>query len=121
GPGVHVGIVDEEGNELGAGQEGQIGLDIARSPLYWFGGYYKAREWPGKRIIGGYYLTGDAASRDADNFFYFSGRTDDIISSAGYRIGPFEVESALMQHPALAEAAVPPHPPPPPPPTPPPL
>src|SRR5262249_34882758 len=105
-PGFHAVIVDEEGHELGPGEEGQIGLDIARSPLYWFGGYYKAPERPGKRIIGGYYLTGDAASRDADNFFYFSGRTDDIISTAGYRIGPFEVESALMQHPAVAEAAV---------------
>jgi acetyl-CoA synthetase len=105
-PGFHAVIVDDEGHELGPGQEGQIGLDIARSPLYWFRGYYKAREWSDKRIIGGrYYLSGDAASRDADSFFYFTGRTDDIISSGGYRIGPFEVESALMQHPAVAEAA----------------
>jgi acetyl-CoA synthetase len=105
--GFHAVIVDDEGHELGPGQEGQVGLDIAQSPLYWFGGYYKAREWSDKRIIGGrYYLTGDAASRDADNFFYFTGRTDDIISSGGYRIGPFEVENALMQHPAVAEVAV---------------
>ena len=102
-PGFHAVIVDDEGNELGPGEEGQIGLDIAQSPLYWFRGYYKAREWSDQRIIGGYYLTGDAASRDADNYFYFSGRTDDIISTAGCRIGPFEVESALMQHPAVAE------------------
>jgi acetyl-CoA synthetase len=105
-PGFRAVIVDDEGNELGPGQEGQIGLDIAQSPLYWFRGYYKARERSDQRIIGGYYLTGDAASRDADNYFYFSGRTDDIIANAGYRIGPFEVESALMQHPAVAEAAV---------------
>jgi acyl-coenzyme A synthetase/AMP-(fatty) acid ligase len=105
--GFHAVIVDDEGHELGPGEEGQVGLDIAQSPLYWFRGYYKAREWSDKRIIGGrYYLTGDAASRDADNFFYFTGRTDDIISSGGYRIGPFEVENALMQHAAVAEVAV---------------
>lgn len=105
-PGFRAVIVDEEGNERGPGEEGQIGLDIAQSPLYWFRGYYRAREWSDKRIVGGrYYLTGDAASRDANDFFYFTGRADDIISSAGYRIGPFEVESALMQHPAVAESA----------------
>jgi acetyl-CoA synthetase len=105
--GFHAVIVDDEGHELGPGEEGQVGLDIAQSPLYWFRGYYKAREWSDKRIIGGrYYLSGDAASRDADNFFYCTGRTDDIISSGGYRIGPFEVENALMQHPAVAEVAV---------------
>jgi acetyl-CoA synthetase len=105
-PGFRAVIVDDEGHELGPGEEGQIGLDIAQSPLCWFRGYYQAGESSHQRIIGGrYYLCGDAASRDADNFFYFTGRTDDIISSAGYRIGPFEVESALMQHPAVAEAA----------------
>jgi acetyl-CoA synthetase len=84
----------------------QIALDIARSPLYWFRGYYRAREWSDRRIVGGrYYLSGDAARRDADGYFYFAGRADDLISSGGYRIGPFEVESALMQHPAVAEAA----------------
>ncbi|MGI8858394.1 MAG: AMP-binding protein [Thermomicrobiales bacterium] len=106
-PGFRAVIVDDDGNERGPGEEGQIGLDIPQSPIYWFRGYYEAREWSDKRIVGGgrYYLSGDAASRDADNFFYFSGRADDIISSAGYRIGTFEVESALMQHPAVAEAA----------------
>jgi acetyl-CoA synthetase len=105
-PGFRAVIVDDEGTERGPGEEGQIGLDIPRSPLYWFRGYYNAREWSDKRIVAGrYYLSGDAASRDADDFFYFTGRADDIISSAGYRIGPFEVESALMQHPAVAEAA----------------
>jgi acetyl-CoA synthetase len=105
-PGFRAVIVDDAGHELGPGEEGQIGLDIAQSPLSWFRGYYQAPESADQRIIGGrYYLCGDAASRDADNFFYFTGRTDDIISSAGYRIGPFEVESALMQHPAVAEAA----------------
>jgi acetyl-CoA synthetase len=106
-PGFRAVIVDDAGNERGPGEEGQIALDISQSPIYWFRGYYKAREWSDQRIVDGgrYYLSGDAASRDADNFFYFSGRADDIISSAGYRIGPFEVESALMQHPAVAEAA----------------
>jgi acetyl-CoA synthetase len=105
-PGFRAAIVDGAGHELGPGAEGQIALDIARSPLSWFRGYYRAPEWSDERIVGGrYYLSGDAGSRDADGYVHFTGRADDIISSAGYRIGPFEVESALMGHPAVAEAA----------------
>jgi len=107
-PGYRVVIVDEAGNELGPGQEGQIAVDTQHSPLMWFRRYYQAPEWTEQRFTGGgrYYLTADAASCDADGYFFFSGRADDVITSSGYRIGPFEVESALMQHPAVAEAAV---------------
>jgi acetyl-CoA synthetase len=106
-PGFRMVIVDEAGNELGPRQEGQVAVDVPHSPLYWFRGYYQAPEWTAQRFSGGgrYYLTGDAASYDADGYFYFSSRADDVITSAGYRIGPFEVESALMQHQAVAEAA----------------
>jgi acetyl-CoA synthetase len=59
-----------------------------------------------KCFAGGWYLTGDLAMRDADGYFWFVGRADDVIKSAGHLIGPFEVESALLEHPAIAEAAV---------------
>ncbi len=107
-PGFHAVIVDENGHELAAGKEGQIAIEIEKSPLFWFPGYYNEPEWTAARFTadGRFYLTGDAASMDEDGYIWFSGRDDDVISSAGYRIGPFEVESALMGHPAVAEAAV---------------
>jgi acetyl-CoA synthetase len=106
-PGYATVVVDDCYREVAAGQEGQIAIDTARSPLYWFRGYYNDPARTAERFgAGRYYLTGDTASQDADGYFYFSGRADDIINSAGYRIGPFEVESALLTHPAVAEAAV---------------
>lgn len=107
-PGYRAVILDEDGNEMPPGEEGQVALDIENSPLFWFRGYYEDMERTKERFANNakYYLTGDNGSRDADNFFYFSGRSDDIIISSGYRIGPFEVESALMKHKAVAEAAV---------------
>ncbi|AQQ54102.1 AMP-binding protein [Planococcus lenghuensis] len=107
-PGFQVAIVDESGTELPPGEEGQLAIDTDNSPFFWFRGYYRDEERTRERFVAGsrYYLTGDAASRDEEDFIYFSGRSDDIISSAGYRIGPFEVESALMGHEAVAEAAV---------------
>jgi acetyl-CoA synthetase len=106
-PGFRPVVVDAEGRELGPGQEGQLAIDWRASPLYWFRGYYKDPERTAERFTadGRYYLTGDAASVDADGYVFFSGRSDDLITSAGYRIGPFEVESALIGHPAVAEAA----------------
>ncbi|PLT32098.1 AMP-binding protein [Bacillus sp. V5-8f] len=107
-PGFRVVVVNEEGTELPPGVEGQLVIDTESSPLFWFRGYYHDKERTEERFVTGsrYYMTGDAGSRDEDNFLYFSGRSDDIISSSGYRIGPFEVESALMGHDAVAEAAV---------------
>lgn len=102
-PGLRAVIVDADSREVEAGRDGQIAIDTTESPLYWFWGYYKDAERFG---AGRYYLTRDAASRDADGYFFFSGCADDIIKSSGYRIGPFEVESALVGHPAVAEAAV---------------
>jgi len=107
-PGYRVVILDDNGLELGPGQEGQVALDILRSPLFYFSGYYKDPKRTAERFVvdGRYYLTGDAGSRDEDGYFFFSGRADDVIKSAGYRIGPFEVESALVSHDAVVEAAV---------------
>ena len=71
-----------------------------------FRGYLHDPERYGRCFAGGWYLTGDLARRDADGWFWFVGRADDVIKSAGHLIGPFEVESALMEHPAVAEAGV---------------
>ncbi|MBA3474129.1 MAG: AMP-binding protein [Rubrobacter sp.] len=107
-PGFKAVLVDENANELGPGEEGQVAIDTKNSPLSWFGGYYRDPERTSERFSEDerYYFTGDSATQDEDGFYFFSGRGDDIILSAGYRIGPFEVESALTSHPAVAEAAV---------------
>ena len=89
------------------GATGELAIDVSKSVLYWFRGYWHAPEWTARRLMedGKLYLTGDAASVDADGYVFFSSRADDVISSAGYRIGPFEIESCLMTHSAVAEAA----------------
>ena len=107
-PGYRAVILDENGAEQPPGVEGELAIDIRNSPLFWFKHYYKDELKTEERFIKQkrYYLTGDAASCDDDNIFYFSGRSDDIITSSGYKIGPFEVESALMGHEAVAETTV---------------
>lgn len=103
-PGHEIAIVDEEGNELPAGVEGEIALK-GRPPSL-FQGYWKNPELTAATRRGEWYVTGDRAYKDEDGYFWFVGRADDVIISAGYRIGPFEVESALVEHPAVVEAAV---------------
>jgi acetyl-CoA synthetase len=100
--------VDDDGNELEPGKEGMFAVDVQNSPLFWFRGYWNDEGKTREKFVGnGRYCTaGDTVSRDEDDYFYFSGRSDDIILCAGYRIGPFEVESALIRHPDVAEAAV---------------
>ena len=102
-PGYRIVVLDEAGHELGPNQPGILAVDIARSPLLWFQGYLN-QDTPA--ISGGYYRTGDTVEREPDGSFSFVGRSDDIITSAGYRIGPFDVESALIEHPAVVETAV---------------
>ena len=75
-------------------------------PLGLFSEYWLTPEEMAAQFRGDWYLTGDRATRDADGYFWFIGRKDDVIKSSGYRIGPFEVESALLEHPAVLEAAV---------------
>ncbi|HEY0295648.1 MAG TPA: AMP-binding protein, partial [Bordetella sp.] len=82
---------------------GVLSIDIARSPMLWFTGYWQ-QDTPA--IDGGYYRTGDTVEFEPDGSVSFIGRSDDVITSAGYRIGPFDVESALIEHPAVMEAAV---------------
>jgi len=85
-----------------------MAIDVPASPLYWFRGYYQDPERTAERFRygGRYYLTADAASIDEQGILHFASRADDVITSAGYRIGPFEVESALIAHDAVAEVAV---------------
>lgn len=102
-PGYRLAVLDDAQREVPPGTPGVLALDRAGSPLFWFRGYWNS-DTP--NFVDGWYLTGDSVRRDADGTFTFVGRRDDIITSAGYRIGPFEVESALIEHPAVAEAAV---------------
>ncbi len=102
-PGYRVAVLDDEGRELGPNQPGVLAVDIEASPLLWFSGYYR-KDTPA--IAGGYYRTGDSVELEPDGRISFIGRSDDLITSSGYRIGPFDVESALIEHPAVTEAAV---------------
>jgi acetyl-CoA synthetase len=106
-PGYDIAIVDEEGNPCEAGIEGEIIIRTDKSkPLGMFNGYYRDAELTARVWSGGVYRTGDMAWYDEDGYFWFIGRSDDVIKSSGYRIGPFEVESALMEHPAVLECAI---------------
>ena len=106
-PGFTIGVVDEQGNEVPAGEEGQIAVKIKpERPVGLFQEYWKDQEAMDRSFLGDWYLTGDKAYKDEDGYYWFVGRADDVIISAGYRIGPFEVESALIEHPAVAESAV---------------
>ena len=106
-PGFTIRVVDEQGNEMPAGEEGQIAVKVKpERPVGLFKEYWKDAEEMERSFLGDWYLTGDKAYIDEDGYFWFVGRADDVIISAGYRIGPFEVESALIEHPAVAESAV---------------
>lgn len=102
-PGHRVVVLDEQGNELPAGRPGVLALDRRRSPLMWFAGYQGMET---KAFVGDYYLSGDTVELNADGSISFVGRADDLITTSGYRVGPFDVESALIEHPAVIEAAV---------------
>lgn len=106
-PGVDLAVIDHDGNEVPVGTEGDIALQVKPSrPSWLFKGYKGDEERTRACFRGDWYLTGDRAYRDEDGYFWFVSRADDVILSAGYRIGPFEVESALIEHPAVMESAV---------------
>ena len=104
-PGITAAIVDDKGKKVGVGKEGNLALSpgwpslmktIWRRPQK-YDSYFMKKEW---------YITGDRAYNDKDGYFYFVGRADDVIKTSGERVGPFEVESALVAHPAVIEAGV---------------
>jgi len=99
---------DREDVPVAAGEVGRLALDLRASPLSWFSGYLNDPEKSAEKFTAGgrWYLTGDLCRIDEEGYFHFSSRDDDIIIMAGYRIGPFEVESVLQSHPAVSESAV---------------
>ena len=105
-PGFEVAVVDSEGTSLGPGSEGQIAVRCKpERPVGLFVEYWQDPEATAAAHLGDWYLTGDRARVDEDGYFWFVSRADDVIISAGYRIGPFEVESVIMEHPAVQEVA----------------
>lgn len=107
-PGWSAAVLADESDEIaGAGVAGRVAIDVPASPLMWFTGYLDRPEATTERFRsdGRWYYTGDSGRRDDDGYFFFSARDDDVIIMAGYRIGPFDVESVLLRDPDVAEAA----------------
>ncbi|MEC5176682.1 acetyl-CoA synthetase [Cryobacterium sp. MP_M5] len=107
-PGVRISLVDPITGELA--DEGEICLDLSETAVNLMAGYHGDPERTAEAVRDGYFHTGDVASRDSDGYITFIGRTDDIFKSSDYKVSPFEVESVLLEHPAVAEAAVVPAP-----------
>ena len=106
-PVYHIVLLDDEGQPVAAGQSGEICIRIQPNTLPgMFRGYHRDPELTQRVWSDGVYRTGDLAWQDEDGYLWFVGRADDIIKSSGYRIGPFEVESVLMEHPAVLECAI---------------
>ncbi len=103
-PGIEPGIVDEQGNVVPPGTEGDLALRPGWPSM--FRAYWRNEELYDSCFVNGWYITGDRARQDEDGYFWFVGRADDVINTAGHLVGPFEVESALIEHPAVAEAGV---------------
>ena len=108
-PGYPIVLVDPATGEAGV-DEGEICIDLARRPLGLMVGYHGDAERNAEAMAGGYYHTGDVGSRDADGYITYVGRADDVFKASDYRISPFELESVLIEHPAVAEAAIVPSP-----------
>ena len=106
-PTFNVEILDNDENIVDIGDEGEITINVANgNPTGLFNEYYKNPEKNAESWYNGHYHSGDTAWKDEDDYLWFIGRTDDIIKSSGYRIGPFEVESALVSHPSVLECAI---------------
>ncbi|MDR1836600.1 MAG: AMP-binding protein, partial [Treponema sp.] len=106
-PGYDIDLLRENGSPCDMGEEGQIVVRTGRrKPWGMFGGYYRDDALTNSVWYDNIYYTGDVAWKDEDGYYWFVGRNDDVIKSSGYRIGPFEVESALMEHPAVLECAI---------------
>jgi len=106
-PGYDIDLLREDGTSCSMGEEGQIVIHTdKRKPCGMFGGYYRDDALTNSVWHDNIYYTGDVAWKDEDGYYWFVGRNDDVIKSSGYRIGPFEVESALMEHPAVLECAI---------------
>ena len=106
-PGYDIDLLLDDGTPCKMGEEGQIVVRTdKRRPYGMFGGYYRDENLTATAWNNDIYYTGDVAWKDEDGYYWFIGRNDDVIKSSGYRIGPFEVESALLEHPAVLECAI---------------
>ncbi len=106
-PGYDIDLLDDEGNSCDIGVEGQLVIRTDKiKPFGMFDGYYRDKQLTDSVWHDNLYYTGDMAWKDEDGYLWFVGRADDLIKSSGYRIGPFEVESALVEHPAVLECAI---------------
>ncbi|KAK7084933.1 Acyl-coenzyme A synthetase acsm3, mitochondrial [Halocaridina rubra] len=106
-PGYNLKVVDENFEEVGPNIEGYIAVSLKEGhPVGLFKGYVASEKRTSEVFVGNYYVSGDKGYYDKDGYFWFVGRSDDVINSSGYRIGPFEIESALLEHPAVIESAV---------------
>ncbi len=106
-PGWDVAVVDDDGQPVEPGEVGNVAIRHDPTwPVGLFPGYHEDPDATARAFRGPYYFTGDKAAMDEDGYLWFEGRDDDVITSSAYRIGPFEVESALVEHPAVMEAAV---------------
>jgi len=105
-PGWKIEVHDDDGKPVGVHEEGRLGISTDPRPPGLFAQYIDNPEENKKSFVNSWYYTGDKVYCDEDGYFWFVGRDDDVIKSSGYRIGPFEVESALIEHPAVQEAAV---------------
>jgi acetyl-CoA synthetase len=103
-PGIEPGIIDDDGNIQPFGEEGDLALRPGWPSM--FRTYWNNEEMYNSKFRNGWYITGDRGRMDEDGYFWFVGRSDDVINTAGHLVGPFEVESALIEHPAVAEAGV---------------
>jgi len=99
-PGYKMVILDDNYKPVLSNVAGNLAVVIPRSPLFWFRGYLNAET---DSLVAIYYLTGDSAEQDDDGVFTYIGRIDDVITSLGYRIGPFDVESVILEHPSVSE------------------
>jgi acetyl-CoA synthetase len=113
-PGHRIAVIDDDGNPLGPGEVGDVALnrtsiDGTPDPVF-FLGYWGNDQATAKKYAGEWCRTGDQASFDDDGYLWYQGRADDMFKSAGYRIGPAEIENCLVKHPAVANAAVVPRP-----------
>ena len=106
GPQFEVRIVDPDGNECPSGQSGEIVIKCEPRVPGLLMEYYRNEEKNAEAFRGGWFHTGDVAWKDEDGYFWYVGRNDDVIKSSGYKIGPFEIESVLLTHPAVLECAV---------------
>ena len=103
-PGHQAAVIDENGKQLGPGNMGEIAFYAPGDPIV-FLNYWNNEQGTREKYAGNWIRSGDEGSVDEDGFFWFSGRTDDVITSSGYRIGPSEIENQLLKHPAVALAA----------------